>query len=122
MWRKGKKGQSTMEYAIIIAVVVSALLAMQYYMGRGVQGKLRDSIDSVGQQYSAGNVKSKVTTHQLSTSKTQEMFGLDPADGVTRDDGISHYEVVTAAPVERKALLDDKEVITTPLNVETLFP
>ncbi len=50
----GKKGQSTLEYALLIAVVVGALLAMQPYLKRGVQGNLRDSSDQIGTQYSRG--------------------------------------------------------------------
>ncbi len=56
------KGQSTLEYVILIGFVVAALIAMGVYMKRGVQGKLRESTDQVGEQYSAGNVTGKYTT------------------------------------------------------------
>ena len=46
-----RKGQSTLEYALIIAVVVSALLLMQHYVKRGVAGKLRSSSDEIGDQF-----------------------------------------------------------------------
>lgn len=51
MLHQREKGQSTVEYAIIIAVVISALLAMQMWMRRGVMGKLRDSTDQIGDQF-----------------------------------------------------------------------
>lgn len=35
------KGQSTLEYAILITVVVSAFVAMQTYVQRGVQANLK---------------------------------------------------------------------------------
>lgn len=49
-----KKGQSTLEYGIIIAVVVAALIAMQTYLKRGVQGRLKQASDDIGEQYSPG--------------------------------------------------------------------
>ncbi len=52
------KGQSTLEYVILIGFIVSALIAMGVYMKRGVQGKLRESTDQVGEQYSVKNVTS----------------------------------------------------------------
>ena len=51
MMRLNRKGQSTVEYAIIVAVVISALLVMQFWMRRGVMGKLRDSTDQIGDQF-----------------------------------------------------------------------
>ncbi len=51
MLHQREKAQSTVEYAIIIAVVISALLAMQFWMRRGVMGKLRDSSDQIGDQF-----------------------------------------------------------------------
>lgn len=48
-----KKCQSTLEYAVILAVVVAALVAMQMYMKRAAQGKIRQSADQIGRQFSA---------------------------------------------------------------------
>ncbi len=55
-----KKGQSTLEYAIIVAVVVAALFAIQIYMKRGVQGKLRQSTDDIGAQFEANATSNQV--------------------------------------------------------------
>ncbi len=60
--RLRKKAQSTLEYALIIAVIVAALLAIQIYMKRGVQGKLRESSDQIGEQFDAG--KTSVYSHK----------------------------------------------------------
>ena len=43
-----RKGQNTAEYAILIAVVIGAIIAMQLYVKRGLQGKVRDVTDNVG--------------------------------------------------------------------------
>ncbi len=51
MLHQREKAQSTVEYAIIIAVVISALLTMQWWMRCGVMGKLHDSSDQIGDQF-----------------------------------------------------------------------
>lgn len=44
--RLNKRAQSTAEYAILIAIVVGALIGMQVYVRRGLQGRIRDVVDS----------------------------------------------------------------------------
>jgi Flp pilus assembly pilin Flp len=39
---KNRRAQNIMEYAIIIALVTAALIAMQLYMRRGLQGRIHD--------------------------------------------------------------------------------
>jgi len=62
------KGQSTLEYAVITAVVVGALLAIQIYMKRGMQGKLRDSTDQIGEQFDAENTEVRRETRRTGTT------------------------------------------------------
>ncbi len=57
-----KKGQGTLEYAIILVVVVGALIAMQWYIKGGYQGKLKQASDEIGEQYSPTHVTSTYTT------------------------------------------------------------
>lgn len=49
-----RKAQSTLEYALLISVVVGGLLTMQNYLKRSVQGRLQSSADEIGEQYSPG--------------------------------------------------------------------
>ena len=70
------KAQSTVEYAIIIAVVISALLAMQFWMRRGVMGKLRDSTDQIGDQFSPN-----LATHDLTKTYNSTRSDDGHADG-----------------------------------------
>ncbi|TRZ95611.1 hypothetical protein D4R78_03025 [bacterium] len=53
------KGQSVLEYAILLAVVVAALLIMQYFVKRGYQGGLKDSADKMGDQFAGGGTTVK---------------------------------------------------------------
>ena len=40
---KNKKGQNTAEYALLISLVVAAIIAMQTYAQRTLQGRIRDA-------------------------------------------------------------------------------
>ena len=72
MLRVRARGQSTLEYVILIGFVVAALIAMGVYMKRGMQGRLRESTDQVGQQYSAGNTTSEYVT-KTELQQTEDM-------------------------------------------------
>lgn len=73
-----KKGQSTLEYAILIIIIIGALLSIQVYIKRGVQGRLKSATDDIGDQFSIGNTN--VVRHTTTQSQTRETF----TDGVTR--------------------------------------
>lgn len=51
-----KKGLSAIEYAILIAVVAAAFVAMQTYVKRAISGRWRQQADSIGfgMQYEPG--------------------------------------------------------------------
>jgi len=54
-----RKGQSILEYAILLAVVIAVLLIMQSFVKRGYQGSLKRSADSMGEQFSANSTTIK---------------------------------------------------------------
>ena len=63
-----KKAQSTLEYTMAIICVMAALLTMQHYIKRAVEGKLREHADSIGDQYDAKHIGSSVTSRQTGTT------------------------------------------------------
>jgi cytoskeletal protein RodZ len=65
-----RKGQSILEYAVLICVVLAALLVMQVYIKRTYQGRLKTDADSVGEQYSPGHTTSVTQTNTSSNSTT----------------------------------------------------
>jgi uncharacterized protein (UPF0333 family) len=75
-----KRGQSTLEYAVLIVVIIGALLTLQVYIKRGVQGRLKSAADDIGDQYSDGNTNEIRTTNR--SSNTEETFGVS-APGVS---------------------------------------
>ena len=72
-----KKAQTTLEYAVVIICVIAALLAMQVYLKRGFQGRLRGAADSIGEQYAPGNTTSDLTTTFSSSSTTTVTTSTD---------------------------------------------
>lgn len=70
-----KRAQTTLEYAILICVIVGGLVAMQVYLKRGYQGKLKEGADSMGQQFSPGNTTASYITNSFTNST--ETVGSD---------------------------------------------
>lgn len=61
MFRLRKKtGQSILEYTTLVVIVIGALIAMTFYMKRGIQGRWKDTIDSMGDQYDPDLVDSQI--------------------------------------------------------------
>jgi len=84
-----RKGQSTLEYVILIGFVVAALIAMGVYMKRGVQGKIRESTDQVGEQYEAGNTTSTYeTTSHLKQTENMVAGGKTTVSIATENDNV----------------------------------
>ena len=60
------QAQTTLEYTILIAVIIGALIAMQVYIKRGIQGKLRGDLS----QLSDGAFYSPGATNAVYVSRT----------------------------------------------------
>lgn len=69
--RISEQGQTLSEYAVLMAVVVAALLAMQIYMKRGFSGRLRAAADSVGEQYAPRRTTSGFTLVMSSQTRAK---------------------------------------------------
>ncbi len=62
--KRRRKGQSTLEYAVLIIIIIAALFSIQLYIKRGIQGRLKSATDDIGDQFSPGNTN----YHQLKTT------------------------------------------------------
>jgi hypothetical protein len=52
MWRRlyDKKAQSTGEYALVFAIILGAIVAMQTYVKRGLQGRVKSGTDYMARE------------------------------------------------------------------------
>lgn len=65
------RAQLSLEYAVVIVCVVASLVAMQIYISRSMQGRMRQAADSIGEQYAPGNTTSDITaTFNYNTNTT----------------------------------------------------
>ena len=87
---RNRKGQNTAEYAILIALVIAAAMAIQTYVKRGLQARVRDAVmkyqaDTADlgptQQYEPYYLKSDFVTDAASSQTNSELEG----GGWTRD-------------------------------------
>ncbi|MCM8779537.1 MAG: hypothetical protein NC914_00050 [Candidatus Omnitrophica bacterium] len=46
-----RRGQSTLEYAALLACIVAAIIIMQRYFNRAAQGKIKGAADQLGEQF-----------------------------------------------------------------------
>ncbi len=94
-----RKAQSIPEYALLVAVVISALLVMQFYIKRAYQGGLKEQADNVGPQYSPGHTTSNIIT-TTSSSSTTRVGGSGVPDGATQTTGSSSMTTTRSERVE----------------------
>lgn len=88
-----RKAQSTAEYVIVLGLIVAAVIAMQTYVKRGFQGRIKDAVDYVDQGGQAGNAVTFATKQyepyylesSFSTERSSEdTENLADAGAVTR--------------------------------------
>lgn len=73
------RAQSISEYAVLLAVIAGALLGMQVYLKRGIQGRIRDLADQISSKhYESKDTESYYETEQKGTTVQ------DYKDGVAR--------------------------------------
>ena len=74
-----KKGQTLLEYAILIIIILAVFIAMQAYVKRGIQGRWKASVDSLGDQYDPRFANS--FTNYATNSTANSLVYIVPVDG-----------------------------------------
>lgn len=69
---RSKKAQSVAEYVIVLGLVVGAVVAMQTYVKRGLQGRIKDVVDKTDD-----NGTGVFTTAQYEPYYTDSNFDVD---------------------------------------------
>jgi len=80
---KIKPAQSILEYAILIAIVIAAVVVMQVYMKRGISGRLKESSDKIsgGQSFSASNTTTYEHSGLVSAAKPRQITEMTGING-----------------------------------------
>ena len=82
MLRKFNKGQTTLEYIVLLIIVLGALLAIQNYFKRGLQGRWKAALDDMGDQYDPRVADSSVRHTLVQSTNTTiiatPLNALDP--------------------------------------------
>lgn len=97
--RKGtRKGQTTIEYAMLLIIVIGSFVAIQNYVKRGMQGRWRDTVDSLGDQYDPQTANTSIQYTLTSTTNTQ-ILAQDGVDGywTQRTDDSTSREIKTGS-------------------------
>ncbi len=79
-----RKGQNAAEYVIVFALVIAAAVAMQTYVKRGLQGRMKDATDHIATgtselgtttQYEPYYSEQAMSASQKSTAETTTSEG-----------------------------------------------
>lgn len=107
MFIRKNSGQSVLEYAVLLGVVIAAILIMQVFVKRGYQGGLKDSADKMGEAFSAGGTTiredralndDQTIVEEVATGEEIEDFTEEAITG-TVDKGVYSYSSRTGGEV-----------------------
>ncbi len=88
---KRLRGQSTLEYALVIAAIVGALIMMQIYLKRGVGGRIKSSADDIGEQFDPVAYSGTIT-YSSGGSSLESASGDSVAGGATQGSNVTVTE------------------------------
>jgi uncharacterized protein (UPF0333 family) len=74
-----RRGQSILEYAVLIIIVMAVFLSMSNYVKRGIQGRWKSAVDDLGDQYDPRLVNSSVL-HTMATNSDTYIY-VTPGQG-----------------------------------------
>ncbi len=83
---RNKKAQNTAEYAILIALVVAAIIAMQTYAQRALQARVRDASKFMSDTISEAGGAVGNSTVEMGSTQQYEPYYLSTNYTVNRDE------------------------------------
>lgn len=84
---KHKKAQSTAEYVIVLALVVGAVVAMQTFVKRGLQGRLKDATNYTGDAQSSAIFKGNQYEPYYTSSNIETYSNSESTENVEASGG-----------------------------------
>src|SRR5512142_346668 len=77
-----RRGQSLLEYALLIIIIIAAFITMQIYIKRGFQGRWKSAVDELGDQYDPNKTNSVWTYTMTQNGETHITIFRDTVNGV----------------------------------------
>ena len=99
-----RKAQSTLEYMVLMTVILAVFLTMGNYFKRGVQGRWKSAVDGIGDQYDPRVANASTTqileanTLTVVTSVPASLFGQNGV-WTMRSDQTNSLETKTGGSV-----------------------
>lgn len=88
-------GQQVTEYAVLLVLVVAAIMAMQFYVKRGVQGRIKDLADQIsGGHYEPGTTDSSTNITQSGLLNQSYLNGQTVVSQVTHENRSSNETII----------------------------
>ncbi|MFA5059282.1 MAG: hypothetical protein WC676_01465 [Candidatus Omnitrophota bacterium] len=95
---KKHQAQTTLEYAILIIIILGAFVAVSTYVKRGIQGNWKESVDNLGEQYDP----TLMNTHINHTITSDAVSWITTSNAtVNGEDGIVTTRIDSSNSVER---------------------
>lgn len=91
-----RRGQSTIELATMMIVVIGAFIGIQNYAKRGIQGRWKQAVDQIGDQYDP-RISDTNIRHTLTVNTDTAIISTNTIGGfwTTRRDVTNSYETKT---------------------------
>ena len=71
IFRRKNKGQSAIEYAALLIIVIGSFIAAENYIKRGLQGRWKATVDDLGDQYDPRTAATAIRHTIVSNVQTQ---------------------------------------------------
>ena len=78
----GRKGQSILEYTMIVVIILGVMIAMKDYIKRGIQGRWKSATDDFGDQYDPQHINSDIV-YAINTNSQSIVSSVNGSDSST---------------------------------------
>ena len=80
MLKNKNRGQSIIEYSMLIMIIIAVLLSVGNYFKRGVQGRWKASVDELGDQYNPKTATGTII-HTIDSNANTNVWAVDLGGG-----------------------------------------
>ena len=75
-----RRGQATLEYVVLIIIVIGAVMSIGNYFKRALQGRWKAAVDDVGDQYDPRFTNTAIT-HKLLSNAEVQVYSVPGSEG-----------------------------------------